>query len=269
MKECFSKELFWFSENHNNFMYHLFIVDLEQLKLNMVNKISTINEKGGFLSEEELKRNNLILLVSISFLVFFYAFIIESDLNNWIFDILLSALILSGITSLNFRKKKFVRLSYFSSVTLLLLWIDHFVYSLETRIISFVVLTLFLIYITYSMITNVAGNKKVTKVILLNAINSYLLLGLIASFLFILTDASYHLFFNMSDSIINFTYTNEPKIYDYIYFSFITLTTVGYGDATPVVPIARSMAMMVSLSGQLYLTILVAMLVGKYLSKNS
>ena len=235
----------------------------------MVNKISKINEKGPFLSEVALKRNNLILLFSIFFLVFLYAFITESDLSHWIFDILLSALVLSAITSLNFRKKKFVRLSYFSSVTLLFIWIDHFVFSNESRIISFVVLTLFLIYITYSMISNVARNKEVTEVILLNAINSYLLLGLIASFLFILTDVSYKIFFNMSDTIINFTNTNDPKIYDYIYYSYITLTAVGYGDATPVVPIAQSLAMMVSLSGQLYLTILVAMLVGKYLSKNN
>jgi len=235
----------------------------------MVNKISKTNEKGAFLSEVALKRNNLILLFSISFIVFFYAFIIESDFDDWIFDVLLSALILSCISSLNFRKKKFVRLSYFSSVTLLFLWTDHFVNSQWSRILSSVVLTLFLIYITYSMISNVARNKEVTEVILLNAINSYLLLGLIASFLFILTDASYQELFNMSDSIINFTNTNEPKIYDYIYYSYITLTTVGYGDATPVVPIAKSLAMMVSLSGQLYLTILVAMLVGKYLSKNN
>jgi Ion channel len=47
----------------------------------------------------------------------------------------------------------------------------------------------------------------------------------------------------------------------WIYFSFVTLTTVGYGDVTPVHPAARSLAMMEALTGQLYPAILLARLV--------
>jgi voltage-gated potassium channel Kch len=46
-----------------------------------------------------------------------------------------------------------------------------------------------------------------------------------------------------------------------IYFSFATLTTVGYGDITPVHPIARSLAMLEALIGQLFPVILIARLV--------
>jgi hypothetical protein len=45
------------------------------------------------------------------------------------------------------------------------------------------------------------------------------------------------------------------------YFSFITLTTVGYGDVTPVAPLARSLAMLEALTGQLFPVILIARLV--------
>ncbi len=47
------------------------------------------------------------------------------------------------------------------------------------------------------------------------------------------------------------------------YFSFITLTSTGYGDITPVHPYARSLATMEALAGGLYLTVLVARLVGQ------
>jgi voltage-gated potassium channel Kch len=48
------------------------------------------------------------------------------------------------------------------------------------------------------------------------------------------------------------------------YFSFITLTTVGYGDITPVSPIARMLAVMEAMTGTLFLGVLIARLVSLY-----
>ncbi len=53
----------------------------------------------------------------------------------------------------------------------------------------------------------------------------------------------------------------EPDRQRFIYFSFVTLTTVGYGDITPVHPVARSLAVAEALTGQLYPAILLARLV--------
>lgn len=47
----------------------------------------------------------------------------------------------------------------------------------------------------------------------------------------------------------------------FLYYSFVTLTTVGYGDVLPVHPVARSLAMLEAVTGPLYLAILVARLV--------
>jgi hypothetical protein len=47
------------------------------------------------------------------------------------------------------------------------------------------------------------------------------------------------------------------------YFSFITFATVGYGDVTPVMPFARSLAMVEAIVGQFYIAVLVADLIGK------
>jgi voltage-gated potassium channel Kch len=48
---------------------------------------------------------------------------------------------------------------------------------------------------------------------------------------------------------------------DWLYYSYVTLTTVGYGDITPVRPIARTLAIAEALSGQLYLAVMIARLV--------
>ncbi len=47
----------------------------------------------------------------------------------------------------------------------------------------------------------------------------------------------------------------------WLYFSFVTLATVGYGDILPIHPVARSLAMLEAVTGSLFLTILLARLV--------
>lgn len=59
-----------------------------------------------------------------------------------------------------------------------------------------------------------------------------------------------------------FVQTSSPGTVDYLYFSFITLATVGYGDLTPASGIGRIVAMTEGLLGQLYLVTVVAILVG-------
>jgi voltage-gated potassium channel Kch len=50
-------------------------------------------------------------------------------------------------------------------------------------------------------------------------------------------------------------------VQDWSYYSFVTLTTLGYGDITPVRPIARNLAITEALTGQLYLAVMLARLV--------
>jgi len=54
----------------------------------------------------------------------------------------------------------------------------------------------------------------------------------------------------------------------FIYYSFVTLTTLGYGDITPVNPFARSLAYLEAVCRQFYIAILVASLVSAHISKS-
>jgi voltage-gated potassium channel Kch len=58
-----------------------------------------------------------------------------------------------------------------------------------------------------------------------------------------------------------FTQVAHASYQEYLYFSYVTLATVGYGDFTPAHPLARTMAITEALSGQLYLVTIVALLV--------
>lgn len=97
-------------------------------------------------------------------------------------------------------------------------------------------------------------------------IAGYLLIGFTWSF-------AYQLVVNRSPDAVHFvagppdnSIQPSPHL---IYFSFITLCTVGYGDAYPVHPVVRSLAVAEALAGQLYVAILIASLVGMALQTKS
>lgn len=60
--------------------------------------------------------------------------------------------------------------------------------------------------------------------------------------------------------------TWSEQLNEFTYHSFVTLTTLGYGDVTPVLPVARSLCYLEAVLGQLYLTVLVAALVGIHIA---
>jgi hypothetical protein len=59
-----------------------------------------------------------------------------------------------------------------------------------------------------------------------------------------------------------------PALSAWMYYSFVTLTTLGYGDVVPIRPVARSLAVGEALTGQLYLTVLLARLVALQISSS-
>lgn len=86
------------------------------------------------------------------------------------------------------------------------------------------------------------------------AIAGYLLLSvifsLIYSFIYFINPNSFH-----------FATTSGFLKQDFFYFSVVSLTTLGFGDITPITPLARSFVMVEAFTGQLYPAILIARLV--------
>lgn len=81
-----------------------------------------------------------------------------------------------------------------------------------------------------------------------------------------IVEIAHKLIYNLDSGAINFAGGVAKDFHDYLYFSFVTMTTLGYGDVTPVSAFAKSVTMTIAVTGQFYMTILIAILVGKYLS---
>lgn len=104
--------------------------------------------------------------------------------------------------------------------------------------------------------------KQASGDAILGAVCGYLLLGIIWSLLYSAVEAVSPGAFHMPAGGAESAMTARPDSSALGYYSFITLATVGYGDVTPATPLARTLAWMEAVTGQLYLAILVAGLVG-------
>jgi len=89
------------------------------------------------------------------------------------------------------------------------------------------------------------------------ALDVYLLTGLIFAICYWLLDRSWPASFGVASA-------SDLDLARAIYFSFVTLATVGYGDVVPASDSARGLAILEAVGGQMYLTVLVARLVGLY-----
>ncbi len=214
---------------------------------------------------KKLPRNNIVLLVCLLALIILFPLFKERD--SLVRDLLLTAIFFSGIFSLDFSTKSLKILLPLGTATAATTWLGHFVENDGVFLVNFITTFLFLAAIVVLMIRHIARSRNVTPTIILSSINGYLLLGVLSAVLLAVSDVVHRYVFSSGSQAIIFPGQSLPQFNDYLYFSFVTLTTLGYGDVTPVSHLARSMTMLIAITGQLYMTILIAMLVGKFLAR--
>jgi voltage-gated potassium channel len=108
---------------------------------------------------------------------------------------------------------------------------------------------------------HVFGASKIDRNLIFGAMCVYLLMGLIWAILYGVIFQFLPGSFRGMEGI-----NGEAPMDTLLYYSFVTLASLGYGDITPVEPLARTLAYMEAISGQLYIAIMLAGLVGLFLS---
>ena len=217
------------------------------------------------MKKNQLTINNIILLSCLIVMTLFFP--VLSFQKLLVKNILFTAIIFFGTFSLDFVKRAQKVLIASGTVTICLNWVDHF---FPSHVLDLIFLSSFFFYnlfIVVFMVRHIAKSKKVNVTIIISSINGYLLIGILGSVLLAVSDILQKFLYHPDIGAINFAGGNAQGFHDFLYFSFVTLTTLGYGDVTPVSAFAKSVTLIIAVTGQLYLTILIAMLVGKFLSR--
>ena len=121
-----------------------------------------------------------------------------------------------------------------------------------------------IILLTVLILTDVfSAGLGMTRDRLRGAGCAYLLMGLAWSFLYAILEVASPGAFLAGGSMLDMAKDEGSHgLWLLLYYSFVTMTTLGYGDMMPVSPIAQALAFLQAAVGQFYLTILVAYLVG-------
>jgi hypothetical protein len=194
----------------------------------------------------------LALLVGLGFVLPVLGFGKNDELlyTDFVFSLLLA----SGVAIAWGKAWLFGLAAFVASATLAVRWMTFFTPTFALQV--------------WTGIWSISAILVISMILLVQVfragpVNAYRLMGAIAVFLLFGVGWShaYHLTALLHPGSFNEPAGEVPSVLDWAYFSFITLTTVGYGDITPVKPIARTLAMGEALTGQLYLAVLVARLV--------
>ena len=206
------------------------------------------------------------LLIALALLFFFFPFVEEIKGGDIIVSILLSLVLLSAVFAVANRRRTLI-------VALLLAvpavggrWINHFQPHLVPPAIFLVAGLALVAFVVVNLLRFVLRAPSVNLEVLCASISAYLMLGLIWTI-------AYWLVAQLTPGAFAFNTNTGAKEtmegFNAFYFSFVTLSTVGYGDITPVSKVARTLAALEAMTGLFYVAVLIARLVALYSTPNS
>lgn len=210
-------------------------------------------------------RDNFIwLLGGLVFLLFSGALFAQYGLatGQRLVNISISGALLAAVWSLEQQRDHWLRSRIGLSLVVATLMLgDVFLEDYRLTMVQLTFIFTFLCLTTYLACKQVlfSGNVDGNKII--GAICIYMMMALAWAFGYLLIEEMYPGSFNglKHDDW-------HDNMQDMVYFSFVTLTTLGYGDISPVQPLARFWGYMEAVTGQFYIAILVASLIGIRLS---
>lgn len=181
----------------------------------------------------------------------------SGPIGTMVVSIIFSLILISGILTVsNDRRLLFIGLIPLT-IALVTRWASILIAGVELQSVSSLFGTLTLGYVTILVFSSLFRAKEVTSIVIWQAISVYLLIGLTWASLFTFVETM------APGSLSDSAGTGGPLPYSVIvYYSFVTLATLGYGDIVPTTPVTRGLAILEVLTGVLFMAILISRLVG-------
>jgi len=201
------------------------------------------------------------LLVALVVLLIFAPFVEELEGGHLILSALFSLVLLAAVFAVADRKRTLAIAVVLVVPAITARWISQFRPDLVHPPVFLICALLLLGFVIAHLLLFILRAPVVTVEVLCASVAAYLMLGLMWTVAYWLVDQltpGGAFSFNTDRGV------HSMNGFTGFYFSFITLSTVGYGDITPVSQAARWLAALEAMTGLLYVAVLIARLVSLY-----
>jgi len=205
-----------------------------------------------------MKSRFIYIIVAIMLVMLIVPFLRQLGLPGHLASTLILAMIpIACAVALNRRGKPVIFIPLIAVPFVALDAINHFSSSEFLEILKYGFGTLLYFYIVLLMVKHLLALRVVTADMIYCAISVYLLLGIGWAGIYALVEI-----------ISPGSFSGGSQI-DLVYFSFVTLTTLGFGDILPASILASRLVIFEATMGNIYMAVIVAMIVGRYMSMQS
>ena len=173
-------------------------------------------------------------------------------------DIFLSVIFIVMAYTISHKKSHIFIHTLFASFMIGFLWSQYFIPNPLYIAIGKLFAFLFSLMVIANILSFILRSRQITSEVIYAAIVAYLLMALMWAFMYEFLELTEPASFNVSLDI------TQRYEFVFLYYSFVTITTLGYGDVTPVTDIARSISIIEAVVGQLYLVVILAWLVSTF-----
>lgn len=206
-----------------------------------------------------MKSRFVYIIFAIMLVLLVYPFLRPAGMIGHFFSTLLVALIpLSSGLALTRDKKTATIILVIATPFVILDGLNFFSPHRLLMVTAFSFATVLYFYIVILLTKCVLAIREVTVDLIYCAISIYLLIGM-----------GWAGVYTILESISPGSFSGTPESGDLLYFSFITLTTVGYGDVLPLSALGKRLAIVEGAMGSIYMAVIVAMIVGRYMAMHS
>ncbi len=213
---------------------------------------------------QRIPRNAFLLIALLTLIVVSPA--VTKSGSTWLFELFFDGILLAGVHSVGPGKHRwpFLVLTVF---TLGVRWTEHLSGVVALDVGALFITVTWLAYAVWIIIAHLFQRRDVSVNTLLGAMVAYLLVAVAFTLVFEIIELQHPGSFSGLPVSAG---DNRPELSgSMVYFSLICITTMGFGDIVPISSLARPVAALEGVFGQLYVAVMIARLVGLHIARSS
>jgi hypothetical protein len=200
-----------------------------------------------------MKSRFIYIIFAIMLVLLVNPFIRPLGLIGHLFSTLLLSMIpLASAYAMTEDRKKAIIVLLIAAPFVILDGLNVFFINRSLMVVAFSFGTILYFYIVVLLVIKLLSIRVITADLIFCAISIYLLIGIMWAGIY-----------SVLEGISPGSFSETT---DLLYFSFVTLTTVGFGDVAPLSVLSRRLAVFEAAMGSIYMAVIIAMIVGRYMS---